>query len=398
VVRRRVSLFGATGSVGKSAVDLLSLHQDRFEVVTVAANNKAGELAGIARKLNAECAIVCDEAFYGNLQKNLSGTNIECAAGERALIDAASEKVDLIIMAISGAAGLRATFAAAGSGADLALANKESVVCAGALLMKMIEASGARLLPIDSEHNAVFQILQGRDKGSLKKITLTASGGPFRDWPLEKIANAKPEDALNHPVWNMGAKISVDCASLMNKGLELIEAQHIFSLKPERLDVLIHPQSIVHALVAYADGSVLAQMAMPDMRVAISACLDWPNRMASGAPGLDLAAVKSLSFENPDEKRFPCLKLARAAMKAEGAAPCTLSAANEIAVEAFLQNRIGFQAIPQLIELTMEKMTAVAAPINFASLEDVLSVDLESRRLAATFLPYHDINLRRASA
>lgn len=398
MVKRKISLFGATGSVGRSAADLLTRHKDRFEVVTVAANNRAVELAAIARQLDARHAIVCDEKAYNALRKNLSGTKISSAAGEAALIAAASEKVDLVIMAVAGAAGLRATFAAAASGADLALANKESVVCAGALLMKTIASAGTRVLPIDLEHNAVFQILQGRDNTKLKKVTLTASGGPFRDWPLEKIALAKPQDALAHPVWTMGPKISVDCATLMNKGLELIEAQHLFSLAPSQLDVLVHPQSIVHALIAYDDGSVLAQMATPDMRVAISSCLNWPDRLESGAQQLDLAATGLLSFAPPDLRRFPCLRLAREAMQKGGAAPCILNAANEIAVDAYLQERIGFNDIASIIEASVEKSEKSGFARNIATLDDVISVDGESRRIAASLLPYESVTSERASA
>lgn len=398
MVKRRISLFGATGSVGQSTVDLLKRHKDRFDVVTVAANSRAEELASIARALNAQRAIICDESALKTLRTHLDGTRIKTAAGEKALLDAASEPVDLIVMAISGAAGLRATFAAAQSGADLALANKESVVCAGALLMKHLDASGARLLPVDSEHNAVFQIIAGRDQSALRRVTLTASGGPFRTWSAGDIANARPEDALAHPVWKMGDKISVDCASLMNKGLELIEAQHIFNLAPPQLDILVHPQSIVHALVSYADGTVLAQMAVPDMRVAISSCLAWPQRCESGAGPLDLAKLQSLTFEKPDSDKFPCLRLAHAAMHEGGAAPCILNAANEIAVSAFLQNRIGFAAIPQVIENTFEKLDTLAAQKAFSTLEDVLETDAQARRIAASLLPYYETRAKRARA
>jgi 1-deoxy-D-xylulose-5-phosphate reductoisomerase len=388
MVKRRVSLFGATGSIGKSAVDLLRRHCDRFEVITVTANDKAAELARIARELKAKQAIVCDESAYKTLRSELQGTDILCAAGQAALIASAGQSADLVIMAISGAAGLRATFAAAATGTDLALANKESVVCAGAILMKTLKSSGARLLPIDSEHNALFQILNSRNENTLKKVTLTASGGPFHKWPIENIAKAKPKDALAHPVWNMGSKISIDCATLMNKGLELIEAQHLFSLQADQLDVLVHPQSIVHALVSYEDGSVLAHMANPDMRVAISSCLNWPERMESGVSAPDLAKLSTLSFEKPDEQKFPCLFLARQVMKMGGAMPCILSAANEIAVEAFLQNRIGFLSISELIEAAIEKITAHKTPQSLTTLEDVLSLDQESRLIAASLLPY----------
>ncbi len=387
MVKRRVSLFGATGSIGASAIDLLERHKNLFEIVTVSANGKAHELAKIARRLAAKRAVVADENAYATLRDALEGTTILHAAGESALVEAAQEPVDLVIMAISGTAALRATFAAAKTGCALALANKESVVCAGPLLMDTIRASNTRLLPIDSEHNALFQLLQGHEKNALKQVTLTASGGPFRDWPAEKIADVTPEAALKHPVWNMGSKISIDCATMMNKGLELIEAQHIFSLVPAQMDILVHPQSVVHALIAFADGSTLAQMAVPDMRVAISNCLHWPNRMESGVAALDLASLGALTFEKPDEEKFPCLRLAREAMGAGGAMPCVLGAANEIAVEAFLHNRLSFYGISQLIESTMEKSHSLGGGKNFTSLDDVLLVEKESRRLAASLLP-----------
>ncbi|MES2907314.1 MAG: 1-deoxy-D-xylulose-5-phosphate reductoisomerase [Pseudomonadota bacterium] len=398
MVKRRVSLFGATGSIGQSTVDLLKRHADKFEVVTVAANSRATELAKIAIDLSAQRAIVCDESTIADLRYALSGKNIEVSGGENALLEAASEKVDLVIMAISGAAGLRATFAAAETGADLALANKESIVCAGNLLMRKLQASRARLLPVDSEHNALFQILDGRDQSALQKVTLTASGGPFRNWSAEKIAAATPEDALAHPVWNMGEKISIDCATLINKGLELIEAQHIFALKPEQLDVLVHPQSTVHAFVSYSDGSVLAQMAKPDMRVAISACLSWPQRLASGVESLDLAKLQSLTFEQPDLQKFPCLKLVRSVMQQGGALPCILNAANEIAVSAFLRKAIGFNDIYRIIAATLENTQTQSLQKAFVALEDVLQTDRESRRIAASLLPYSEANLQRAIA
>lgn len=398
MVKRRISLFGATGSIGASTVDLLKRHSDRFEVVTLTANTKAEELAQLARELNAQHVVIRDKDKYNDLKTALAGLPVQAAAGEEALLDAAVRPADVIVMAISGTAGLKPSFAAAGSGAHLALANKESIVCAGSLLMKTAKKAGTTLLPIDSEHNAVAQIIAGRDTSAVCKVTLTASGGPFRTWPLEKIAGATVRDALNHPVWSMGAKISVDCASLMNKGLELIEAQHLFDLKPQQLDVVVHPQSVVHALVEYADGSVLAQMAEPDMRVAISHCLDYPSRLASGVKPLDFAALKTLSFEAADEKRFPALRLAREAMEAGGLTPCALNAANEVAVEAFLREEIPFPVIAAIVEESLAKAADFDLARSTFTFEDVLAADQALRELAVSLLPYYGATSRRVSA
>lgn len=397
MVKRRVSLFGATGSVGRSAVDVLKRHADKFEVVAVAANERVHELAALASELNAKEAVICNEKHLGDLRNGV-GANIRCAGGESALLEAAAADVDLVIMAISGAAGLRATFAASENGTDIALATKESVVSAGDLLMRLVAKSGTKLFPVDSEHNALFQIMSGRDQSQLQTITLTASGGPFREWTLERLAAARPQDALAHPVWTMGDKISVDCATMMNKGLELIEAQHLFNLKAEQLDVLVHPQSVIHALASYSDGSVLAQLAKPDMRVAISSCLAWPERLTSGVEQLDLAKLQTLTFEKPDMEKFPCLRLAREAMSSGCAFPCIMNAANEIAVSAFLHSELSFTAISEVVEKTLEKMKAQQSQKAFSKLEDVLETDREARKIAASFLPHSGASLKRASA
>ncbi len=395
MVKRKISIFGATGSIGANTIDLVRQYKDQFDVVTLSANENVEALAALAIELGAARAVITSDVHYGSLKKALAGTKIEAVSGDNALLDAAGETADVIVMAIAGSAGLAPSYAAAGTGAHLALANKESIVCAGSILMNHAANCGTKILPVDSEHNAVFQILDGRDATSLKKITLTASGGPFRTWPIEKIAQATPQDALAHPVWKMGDKISVDCASLMNKGLELIEAQYLFGLQPRQLGVLVHPQSIVHALAEFHDGSIIAQLASPDMRIAISSCLNWPIRLANKSKPLDLAALRTLEFENADEKRFPCLALARRAMEAGGGLPCCLNAANEIAVGAFLKNEIAFPAIALLIEECLDKLCSRAAPAN---LDDVFALNDEARQLAASLLPYYMNINRRVSA
>ena len=392
MVKRKISVFGATGSIGSNTIDLLRQHKNDFEIVTLTAHENVDALAALAIEFNAARAVIASEKHFERLKQALAGTKIKAAAGEAKVIEAARIKVDVIVMAISGSAGLAPSYAAAGTGAHLALANKESIVCAGRLLLDHAAKNGTKILPVDSEHNAVFQILDGRDAAPLKKITLTASGGPFRTWPAEKIAQATPQDALAHPIWKMGDKISVDCASLMNKGLELIEAQYLFGLEPHQLDVLIHPQSIVHALAEFEDGSVIAQMATPDMRIAISSCLNWPQRLANHSKPLDLAKRGALEFETPDTQRFPCLALARRAMEEGGALPCCLNAANEIAVAAFLHDGLSFPSIALVIEDCLDKFAARAAP---ATLQDVLALNEEVRQVAASLLPYYmNINTR----
>lgn len=398
MVKRRISVFGATGSIGGNTIDLLKRHRNKFEVLTVSANRNAEKLALVARELDAKNAIICDKEKFCDLRDALSGTAVNILSGEQALIDASSEAVDVTVMAISGTAGLRPSFAATRAGNHLALANKESVVCAGELLMDSAKAHGTKILPVDSEHNAIFQILDGRDVSRLRRITLTASGGPFRAWSREELNKARPQDALAHPVWSMGEKISVDSASLMNKGLELIEAQHLFGLQPEQLNVVVHPQSVIHALAEFEDGSVIAQLAEPDMRVAISSCLNWPERLQSGAKPLDLAQLQSLTFEQPDEKRFPCLRLAREAMKMGGFMPCALNAANEIAVNAFLQNGVSFTAISHFVEDCLSQTIKLNLPLLINSLDEVLEVDANTRKFAVSLLPHYDRSPVRASA
>jgi len=377
---KRLTLLGATGSVGASTLDLVARAPERFRVEAVAAGRDWEKLAEVARGCRARLAVVADEAALGPLREALAGTGIEAAAGTAALVEAAQRPADLVVAAIVGAAGLPPTLAALESGTPVALANKEALVCAGALMTAAAARSGARLLPVDSEHNAIFQVLE--DTARVARIVLTASGGPFRGWTADAMAAVTPAQAVKHPTWSMGAKISVDSATLMNKGLELIEAYHLFGVRPDQLDVLVHPQSLVHGLVEYVDGSVLAQLGPADMRVPIAHALAWPQRMATPVQRLDLAAIGRLDFEAPDRTRFPALALAEAALAAGGCRPCILNAANEVAVAAFLEARIGFLDIAATVEATL----AAIDPGCPDSLEAVFDLDARARRAAKQFV------------
>jgi 1-deoxy-D-xylulose-5-phosphate reductoisomerase len=384
---RSVTLLGATGSIGSSTIDLLRRDPAHYRVEAVTAHREAKSLARLARELNARFAAIADPAAYGELKAELSGSGVEAAAGAEAVVEAARRPADWVMAAITGAASLAPTLAAAERGATVALANKECLVCAGALFMRRAAASGATVLPVDSEHNAIFQALSAGRREDLRRIVLTASGGPFRTWPLEAIRKVSVEQALKHPIWSMGPKITIDSATLMNKGLELIEAQHLFALGPDQLDVVVHPQSIVHGLVEFRDGSVIAQLGSPDMRIPISHCLAWPVRMATPAPRLDLAQVTTLSFEEPDVERFPALAIARRALAAGGAAPTILNAANEIAVREFVERRLGFCEIPALVEATLELSERRGEMSEPQSIEEAVAIDHNARRLAADLLP-----------
>lgn len=342
---RRIVLLGATGSVGRSTVDLLERDPEGFSVTAVAGGKDADALAKIARATKAEFAAIRDENAYAALKEALSGTNTQVAAGREAVIEAALREADLVVSAIVGAAGVEPTYAALSAGRDVALANKECLVCAGAPFMRTAKQNKVRLLPVDSEHNAIFQALGGEDPARIERMIVTASGGPFRTWSKERIEAATVEEALNHPNWAMGPKITVDSAGMMNKGLELIEAHHLFGVPAEKLEVVVHPQSIVHGLVAFSDGSVTAGMAAPDMRVPIAHCLGYPDRLTTPAPRLDLARIATLTFEAPDFERFPSLRLALDALAHGGGLTNVLNAANEIAVAAFLNRRIAFAGI-----------------------------------------------------
>ena len=381
-----VSIFGATGSIGKSTLDLIRRAPSRYDVKALVARRDGRKLAELARAHGARLAVVAEPESYRDLCEALSGSGVKAAAGREGLLAAAAESAEVVIAAISGAAGLEPTLAALSAKRRIALANKECLVSAGRLFMQAAKSSGATLLPLDSEHNAVFQVLTAGPREAIERITLTASGGPFRTYSVERLARAVPEEALRHPIWSMGAKITIDSATLMNKGLELIEAHHLFEMPSARLDVLVHPQSIVHALVAFRDGAVVAGLAVPDMRVPIAYCLGWPDRLVWDAPRLDLAALANLSFEPPDLVRFPALRLARAALEAGGALPTVLNAANEVAVEAFLARRIGFLDIPAVTEGALER--AISEGLREpATVAEALAVDHIGRSLARTLLP-----------
>ena len=377
---RTVTVLGATGSVGGQTVELLAANPERFRVRALVGGRQAAALAAQARALGAEWAVIGDEAGYAELKSALTGSSVRCAAGRAAVIEAAALPADWTMAAITGAAGLEPTLAAIRGGGVVALANKEALVCAGAVMLRAVRAHGATLLPVDSEHNAIFQSMADGNRGAIEKIVLTASGGPFRTAGMEEMRRAAPETALRHPVWSMGAKISIDSATMMNKGLELIEAARLFDLPESAIAVLIHPQSVIHGLVYYRDGSVLAQLGSPDMRVPIAHTLAWPERMATSAARLDLAALGRLEFSEPDLTRFPALGLARAALIAGGGAPAILSAANEVAVEAFLARRIGFLDIAEISGRVLDMLGAPPAD----TLEAVLALDTAARRAANT--------------
>lgn len=388
---RTVTLLGATGSIGRSTIDLLLQAPDRYRVEAVASGNDAGALADVARTLGAKIAIVANPKSYKDLQEALAGSGIEVAAGEEAMCEAASRPVDWTLGAIAGAAGLRPTIAAVRRGGMIGLANKECLVCAGEAFMRDAAEAGAEVLPVDSEHNAIAQALMSGRPKEVSKIILTASGGPFRTWSREQIAAATPENALKHPTWSMGRKVTIDSASLMNKGLELIEAHHLFNVGSDQLDVLVHPQSVVHGLVNYTDGSVVAGMAPADMRVPIAHCLGWPDRLVTNIQALDLAKVGSLTFEPVDHARFPALRLALAALDEGGGIPTILNAANEVAVAAFLDRKLSFPGIPALVETVIEKARSQGLARTQQSVEDALNLDREARSIAAEELPKHSV-------
>jgi 1-deoxy-D-xylulose-5-phosphate reductoisomerase len=384
---RSITILGATGSIGASTVDLIKREPERYRVESISARRNAAALGKIAREVGARHAVVSDPAAYADLKSALSGTRIEAAAGEEALIESAQRPADWVMASISGSVGLKPTMAAIERGATVALANKECLVCAGSLFMRRAANTGATVLPVDSEHNAVFQALGSGHRADVRRVILTASGGPFRTWSKEAIKAATPEQALRHPNWSMGPKVTIDSATLMNKGLELIEAHHLFALRPDEIDVLVHPQSVVHGLVEFRDGSVVAQLGSPDMRIPIAHCLAWPRRINGPAARLDLAKVRELTFEAPDLDRFPALGLARRAMESGGAAPTVLNAADEVAVAEFIAGRIGFTAIAALVEATLDaagRRDLLAEP---TSIDAAMAVDHIARSLAKDLLP-----------
>jgi 1-deoxy-D-xylulose-5-phosphate reductoisomerase len=379
---RSVTILGATGSVGRSTLDLIERNREHYDVLALTANRDVAGLAEAARKVGARRAVVADDAGLGALREALAGSGIEAAAGEGAVLEAAASGADWTMAAIVGCAGLRPTMAAIKAGGTIALANKEALVSAGPLMIEAARESGSQLLPVDSEHNAIFQCFdRDRPKG-VRRIVLTASGGPFREKSRDEMATATPAEAVAHPNWSMGAKISVDSATLMNKGLELIEAFYLFPVAAEALDVVIHPQSVVHSLVEYVDGSVLAQLGSPDMRIPIAYALAWPERMETPCRRLDLVETGSLTFEAPDLERFPALALAKQALAEGGSRPAVLNAANEVAVGAFLEERIGFLDIARVSAEALHHY----APVQPSSIGEVLEVDRQARAEAGVIV------------
>ncbi|WP_298401455.1 1-deoxy-D-xylulose-5-phosphate reductoisomerase [Sphingobium sp.] len=375
---KRVSIFGATGSVGLSTLDLVRRDPEAYGVVALTANSDVGSLAALARETGAQVAVIGQERLYGALKAALAGSGIEAAAGEEALVEAAARGADWTMASIVGCAGLKPTMAALKAGGTVALANKESLVSAGGLMMDAARQSGATLLPVDSEHNAIFQCLAGSSLDDVARIILTASGGPFRTKSRAEMAAMTPAQAVAHPNWSMGAKISVDSATMMNKGLELIEAAYLFPVGLDRIEILVHPQSVIHSMVEYRDRSTLAQLGSPDMRIPIAHALAWPQRIATPCQPLDLARIGRLDFEAPDMERFPALRLARAAAGEGGATPAILNAANEIAVAAFLDGRIGFLDIAMIVEDVLQRYGAPRP----GTIDDVLAADAEARAQA----------------
>ena len=374
---RRISILGATGAVGTSTLDLVERHPDRFEVVALTAATNAIALADAARRTGAKLAVIVDEAKLPELREALAGTGCRAATGHDALIEAAAGDAEWVMAAIVGCAGLEPVMAAVEAGRTIALANKEALVTAGSLMIDAAKRTGATILPVDSEHNAIFQCLAGNNADGVAKLILTASGGPFRSWSKADMDVARPEQALKHPNWSMGAKISIDSATMMNKGLELIEAHHLFGLPSARIDILVHPQSVIHSMVEYVDGSTIAQLGSPDMRIPIAHCLAWPERIETRAEPLDLIKVASLTFEAPDETRFPSLRLARAALESGKGEAIVLNAANELAVAAFLDRRIAFGDIARIVEQAIDDTNA-AAP---QSIAEVIAIDQSVRAI-----------------
>lgn len=380
---RSVSILGSTGSIGKSTVDLLQGHPGKFQVRALTANKNVALLAQQARALRAELAVVADETCYSDLKAALSGTGIRVAAGPAAVLEAAALPADWIMAAIVGAAGVEATLKAIGQGGTVALANKESLVCAGPFMMAAVAKSGAKLLPVDSEHNAVFQVFDHERRAGIRRIILTASGGPFLRRSRESLEHVTPAEAIRHPNWSMGAKISVDSATMMNKSLEVIEAAYLFNLPCEQIDVVIHPQSLIHSMVEYIDGSVLSQMGAPDMRTPIAHTLAWPERVATTGDRLDLSKNINFQFEPIDIERFYALKIAREAFKQGPGYPTALNAANEVAVEAFLAGRLKFTAIEIVSERVLQTIKIGA----ISGINDIFSLDAQARRLAVDAIP-----------
>ena len=379
---RRASVFGATGSIGCNTVELLAAAPSEWHVVALAGGRNVGRLAEQARRVGAEIAVVADETCLADLRSALAGSGIEAAAGPQALLEAAERPADWVMSAIVGAAGLAPGLHALEQGATLALANKESMVAAGPLLMRTARDAGATVLPVDSEHSAIFQALVGEDLERVERIVITASGGAFRDWPAARMAAATPAEAACHPNWEMGQRITIDSASLFNKALEVIETREYFGIAPDRIEVLIHPESLVHALVGFVDGGLMAHLGPPDMRHAIGYAMHWPERRALPVERLDLARIGSLTFRSPDEARWPALRLAREVMAAGGLTGAAFNAAKETALDAFIAGEIGFAAMAEVVEATLDRLTGDVALSADVTLEHVMAVDHLGRKCA----------------
>ena len=379
---KTISILGATGSVGESTLDIIAGAPERYQVGAVTANNNAEKLAHIAKESNAKFVAIADEACFSALKSALDGTGIAVGAGDTGLAEAASMSADIVVGAIVGSAGIRPTMAALDAGNQMALANKEALVCAGDLVMAATRKIGKPILPVDSEHSAIFQIFEDANRDQIEDVTITASGGPFRTWNETDIAEATPEQALKHPNWSMGAKVTIDSASLMNKGLEVIEAHHLYDLPLEKLSVIVHPQSIIHGLVTYKDGSMLAHLGAADMRIPVAHCLAWPDRAPANTRRISLVDLAQLTFEAPDLKRFPCLGLALDALQAGGNLPNIMNAANEVAVAAFLDRKLEFGGIPRLVGDVMNHFARAGEAGLSGSIDDVLAMDRAARKVA----------------
>ncbi len=383
---KSLTVLGATGSIGASTLDLIGRNRKKYSIEALTANRNVAELAMLARRFDAKMAVIGEQKLYGELKDALSGTGIMVGAGEQALLEAAARPADITMAGIMGAAGLRPTLEAVKQGNRVALANKECLVAAGSLFMREVGKYNTELLPVDSEHSAIFQALDDSPKERIGKIILTASGCPFRTFSHEQLRHVTPEQALKHPNWSMGQKISIDSATMMNKGLELIEALHLFPVGPEQLDIVVHPQSIIHSMVSYVDGSVVAQLGVPDMRTPIAYSLSWPVRMETPIEQLDLAKISSLTFEKPDDTRFPALKLARQALQIGGNTPTIMNAANEIAVESFLKRKLQFLDIPSFCEQVIEAVQNQKGEKSPVSVDEVLDIDDSTRIMAQSLI------------
>jgi 1-deoxy-D-xylulose-5-phosphate reductoisomerase len=378
---KTITILGVTGSIGTNTAELVQANPEKFRVKSVIAQKSVDKLTALAKSLNAETAVIADETKYKELKSALSGSGIKVLAGKSAVMESSSDKVDIFLSSAVGFCALEPTLNAIRAGSNIGLANKECLVCAGSLMVEEVAKAGVKLLPIDSEHNSLYQIFDFAKKDDVEKIILTASGGPFRNFSKDDLATVTPQMAIKHPNWSMGAKISVDSATLMNKGLEIIEAYYLFPVRKDQIDILVHPQSIIHGLVTYKDGSVLAGMSFPDMKIPISFALGYPERLANDTKRINLAEIGSLTFEKPDYDKFHCLNLSKQALELGAKAPIALNAANEVAVESFLSGKISFVQIPYVVEMVVEKIIS-SARNTIENLDHVFAIDTEARNLA----------------